>query len=176
MKRLLLLRHAKSLRDDAIKDRERPLNARGRADAPRMGIFMHHEQWMPDLVLSSPSARTLETWELLSPELGATGSMKKVDALYLAGDNAIAKTIKAVEDSVSTLLVIGHNPGLEDCAKRLMREPQSAKERDRAAKLEEKFPTCTLAVLDFEIEDWNGLADHAGALTAFVRPKDLPQG
>jgi len=176
MKRLILLRHAKSLQDEAKKDRDRPLNARGRADAPRMGSYMHHRRYLPQLVLCSSARRTVETWELVGPELDTAVPSRFPDALYLASSATIASLVQRADDHVSTLLVIGHNPGLEECAQALARKPQSATEREYEAGLRTKFPTCALAVLDFDVADWSEVVPASGALVDFARPKDLKDG
>jgi phosphohistidine phosphatase len=173
MKRLLLLRHAKSLRDDAVKDKDRPLNERGRNDAPQMGSYMHHMRYLPQRVLCSTAKRTVETWNFLGPELDASTKIHFIDALYLASAPTIGKLARAVDDEVSTLLVIGHNPGLEECAQSLAREPATDEERRLASALQSKFPTCALAVMDFDVADWGSIV--SGRLVDFVRPKDLKQ-
>jgi phosphohistidine phosphatase len=173
MKRLLLLRHAKSLADGTMTDKLRPLNARGRSDAPRMGIYMHHERYAPQLVLCSPARRTIETWELLGPELDAPMETRYPEALYLAASTGIQKLVRATADNVSALLVIGHNPGLEECAQALARHPASEQERELGATLQGKFPTCALAALEFDVSTWAELAPASGTLVDFVRPRDL---
>ena len=171
MKRLLLLRHAKSLRDESLKDKDRPLNPRGRSDAPRMGSYMHHKRYLPQLVLCSTAKRTVETWEFLGPELDASTQVRFTEALYLASAPMIGNLVRAVDNDVSTLLVIGHNPGLEQCAQMLAREPAIDEERQFTTALREKFPTCALAVLDFDVSNWDEAT--SGALTDFARPKDI---
>jgi len=173
MKRLVLLRHAKSQRDEATKDKDRPLNERGRGDAPRMGSYMHHKSYLPQLVLCSPAKRTVETWELLAPELGVETEVRFPDPLYLASAAAIGKLVKAVGSEVSLLVVIGHNPGLEDFAHALARKPESAKERKLDAEIRAKFPTGALAVLDFQVNAWSEIAPGDGELVDFARPKGL---
>jgi|HubBroStandDraft_6_1064221.scaffolds.fasta_scaffold35251_3 phosphohistidine phosphatase len=173
MRRLILLRHAKSLSDATMKDKDRPLNARGRGDAPRMGGYMHHKRYLPQLVLCSSAKRTVETWELLGAELDISADVRISDALYLASAGAMEKTIRAVDAKVSALLVIGHNPGLEECAQALARAPGSAKERKLEEELQTKFPTCALAVLDFEVDEWSRMAAASAQLFDFMRPKDL---
>ena len=75
--------------------------------------------------------------------------------------------------SVSSLMVVGHNPGLEGCAALMAREPVRRKERVRHEALEEKFPTCALAILDFDVGRWRDVVQASGKLVDFVRPKDL---
>jgi phosphohistidine phosphatase len=163
MKRLILLRHAKSLRDEGMKDKDRPLNERGRGDAPRMGSYMHHKRYLPQLVLCSPAKRTVETWELLSPELDSTAEIQFPGVLYLA------------TATISVLAVIGHNPGLEECALTLMRSPVNQEERKLEAAMRDKFPTTALAVFDFEVETWKAASPQSGLLVDFARPKALKE-
>lgn len=177
MRRLLLLRHAKAVPGDArTEDRERSLNARGQGDASLMGAEMHHRLYIPDLALCSPARRTVETWDRLAPEFDRAPQMELQSALYLASPKTILKLVHATEDGAEMLLVLGHNPGLEDCAGALARKPASAGEQARFEKMREKFSTCALAVLEFEVTHWRDIAPGTGALLDFIRPKDLKDG
>jgi phosphohistidine phosphatase len=95
------------------------------------------------------------------------------DALYLASPGKILTLLQGAPARAEAVMVIGHNPGLEELASLLAREPVRRKERERRDVLEEKFPTAALAVLDFDISRWRELAPDAGVLADFVRPKDL---
>ncbi|HEY4986811.1 MAG TPA: histidine phosphatase family protein [Bradyrhizobium sp.] len=172
MKRLLLLRHAKTV-PGGPDDHERPLLARGRADAPAMGRYIHDHGYEPDLILSSTSRRTVETVELLTVQLQGPARTDYVESLYLAEPGAILAVIRAAPDKVKTLMVVGHNPGMEAIATELAREPVKRKERDRFDLIEEKFPTAALAVLDFDVTRWRDVEASRGALSDFVRPRDL---
>ncbi len=174
MKRLFLLRHAKSLRDESLNDRDRPLNARGRADATKMGSYMRRKRYLPDRVLCSSAKRTAETWTTLAPELRTTPQVKFLDTLYLAAAGSIMRVIRQEGEDASALLLIGHNPGLEDAARDLAVEPSSAKQREFLAAIEIKFPTGALAVLQFDVEAWREIADGTGTLVDFARPKHVP--
>lgn len=174
MKRLFLLRHAKSVRDGSQNDRDRPLNARGRADAPRMGGYMQRKRYIPDRVLCSSAQRTAETWTMLASEFSPLPQVKFLDSLYLATAGSIVRTIRQEADDASALLVIGHNPGLEDAARDLAAEPASAQERQFLDTLENKFPTGALAVLRFDVRTWPEISEGSGTLIDFVRPKHLP--
>lgn len=177
MKRLLLLRHAKAAAGSVKSgDHARPLNERGRLDAPRMGIAMQHKRYLPDLVLCSTAKRTEETWEHVSPELDGSPEVRFLDELYLAPWKAIASIIRNAGGAAETMLVIGHNPGLEECASALSRKPKSEHERVCAALLAEKFPTCALAVLDFDLGTWREIAAGGAILRDFIRPKELSDG
>jgi len=95
------------------------------------------------------------------------------DALYLAETGKILAMIQGLPAKTGAVMVIGHNPGLEELATLLAREPVRRKERERRDVLEEKFPTCALAGLDFDICRWRDIQPGEGALVDFVRPKDL---
>lgn len=173
MKRLLLLRHAKSDRTTSLGDRDRPLAARGRRDAPAMGKFMHRHALEPDRVLCSGAKRTRQTWTLVARELKSEPTVEISGALYLAPWNAIVNVLHETPRAAKTLLVIGHNPGLEDCAAALLRPQADAEERARRATMAEKFPTAALAVLDCDVANWNELEPGTAGLTDFIRPRDL---
>ena len=173
MKRLMLLRHAKAVPDAPGGDHARTLNARGREDSARMGGFLHVKALAPDHVLSSDATRTMETWQYLSPELGNVPPVDFLEGLYLASWKAILNVIRAAPDTATALLVIGHNPGLEEAALAVAHKPDSKDERARFEALHEKFSTCTLAVFECDITHWRALATGANKLTAFVRAKEL---
>ena len=175
MKRLLLLRHAKAVQDgkDGAEDHARELTGRGRKDAAKMGAWLHENGFSPDRVLCSTSARTRETWEIVSEELGGDPDVEFVKQLYLAPAKAIVSAVQTSGDAVETLMLIGHNPGMEDIADLLVRPPDDKEEKARLETLRDKFPTAALAVLDLDIEHWREAKPQDAALAAFVRPKDL---
>jgi phosphohistidine phosphatase len=162
-KQLELLRHAKSSwADPDLADHDRPLNARGRAAAALVGRHMHQQTPPPDLVLCSSATRTRQTLQLL--ELGADAQVRFEDELYGAGAAGLLARLKAVPTSVGAVLLIGHNPGLEDLTRLL--------DRDGLTSVH-KFPTAALAVLAFDIGAWNELAPGTGHLATFFTPRDL---
>src|SRR5262245_53455321 len=113
MRILYLLRHAKSDRSDpGLADSERPLAPRGRRDAPAMGAYMHSRKYRPDLILCSTSARTRETLALLQPELGGKTAVEFDRKLYLASAEAMLQRLRATDEEVGSVLMIGHNPGM----------------------------------------------------------------
>jgi len=174
LKRLLLLRHAKTVpASPGIEDHDRELLERGRKDAPQIGDYMAAKKYLPDLVLSSSSRRTIETVELLSEKLPRGQHIEYTDRLYLAGQKEMLAVIRSVHGAVSSLLVVGHNPGMEQLATTLSRQPVKRKERSRFDQIEEKFPTCALAVLDFAVARWRDVAPGRGELIDFIRPRDL---
>ena len=163
----MLLRHAKSDYPPGVSDHERPLGSRGRRDAPRMGQQMARRALLPDHVIASTALRTRETFTLIEPYL-APHTLHYERAIYEASPEAILRVIRAVEPAVASLLIVGHNPGLERTASFLVRGGGTAVDP-----LDEKFPTAALAVLDFEIEDWAAISGHEGELVLFLTPKML---
>jgi len=172
VKRLLLLRHAKAVPGGA-DDHERELMPRGRADAPKMGRYIEKHDFTPELILSSSARRTVETVEGVTETMTGTERIDYLDALYLAEPEVILSVVRLASDKVGTIMIVGHNPGLEHLATLLAREPVKRKERDRFDQIEEKFPTAALAVLDFDVTRWRDVAPEQGALKDFVRPRDL---
>lgn len=169
MRDLLLLRHAKSSRDDAgLADFDRPLSKRGRRDAPHMGELLAARGWTPDHAIVSPALRTRQTWDLVRPALGNVAT-RYDETIYEASPEAILAAIRAAPPGARRLLVIGHNPGLEDLSAILASDRSDA---PALAALREKFPTGALARFAVEAE-WRNLAGGGGRLTDFVRPKDL---
>jgi phosphohistidine phosphatase len=174
LKRLLLLRHAKTEPGGAgIDDHERALMARGREDAPKLGRYIRKQGYDPELILSSTSRRTAETVKLVTEELSSGSRVDYREALYLAPPEVILSLIRLAPDKITSAMVVGHNPGLEQLAGLLAREPLKRKERDRFDLLEEKFPTAALAVLDFDIVHWRDVERGEGMLKDFVRPRDV---
>jgi len=168
MRRLLyVLRHAKSSWDDpALSDRDRPLAPRGRKAAKTIARHLRKEGVEPQLVLCSPARRARETLERIEPAL-ARRSVKVEDALYAAGADALLERLHEVGDAVGSVMVIGHNPGLEDLVLTLARP---GARRDEVAV---KFPTAALATLAFDGTRWADLRPGGAELAAFVRPRDL---
>ncbi len=174
MKRLLLLRHAKAVPGgQGIDDHARELAERGRSDAPAMGRYMQKHDLAPELVLCSTAVRTTETAQLAFGEFRKRPEVELSEALYLAEPEGIIAIARRVPRKQQSVCIVGHNPGLEVCASVLAREPVRRKERDYVDAIEEKFPTCALAVLDFEVDAWRDIALGKGKLVDFVRPKDL---
>jgi phosphohistidine phosphatase len=168
-KTLLLLRHAKSSRDDPeLADFDRPLADRGRRDAPRMGRWMRQAGQSPELVLCSDARRARETWAALSETLGSPAPVLFERGLYMARAKAILHRLQRLAGTVGSVLVIGHNPGLEEAALDL-----ADGAGDSYARLRRKFPTCALARLEFAAETWDRLQPGSGRLTVFKTPADL---
>lgn len=180
MRRLLLLRHAKSDRSKQAgaslrDDRARPLNARGKEAAALMGRYMREKKYAPSLVLCSTAVRTRETLELLLPALGASPEIRYEDSLYLAVWPRLLDAVRGAPGNASSLLMIGHNPGIEQLASALTARPKTAAGRALADVMAQKFPTAALAVLDFRGDDWAAVKPGAGRLADFMRPRDLDE-
>lgn len=166
MHTLYLLRHAKSSWDDpALADHERPLASRGRRDGKRVAEHLRRQEIAPELVLCSSAARTRETLELVRPALGGATVVVE-DELYGASSDRLLERIRLVPDEVSSVMVIAHNPGLQDLALVL------ASTGDGLERLEEKFPTAALATLALAT-GWGRVAPGSTTLTAYVVPKQL---
>jgi phosphohistidine phosphatase len=170
MRRLLLLRHAKSERLTlGADDMARKLDSRGREDALKIGMYMARHSLVPDRALISPSARTRETWGLVAGAFAKRPPHVFDERLYEAGPDAILEIIRECRKAAPTLLVVGHNPGLQELAKLLI----ASGDADARQRLNEKFPTAALAVIDFPFDDWAKLHPHAGRLDHFVSPRSL---
>jgi phosphohistidine phosphatase len=146
------------------------LTETGRRDAPKVGRAMRTRGYLPDFILCSPSMRTKQTLDLANVELRSPASIEYVDTIYAAGATRLLALFRGLQSNVQAPLVIGHNPGFEDCAALLI-SPEKALDGMFAG---EKFPTSALLVLDFDIGAWKELAPHTGTVVDFIRPKDLP--
>jgi phosphohistidine phosphatase len=172
MRTLYLLRHAKSDRGDpALSDIDRPLAPRGRRDAPAMAAYMRERDYRPDLILCSPATRTRETLALLQPVLGPDIRVDFDRKLYLGSPDLLLRRLRDVEETVPSVLVIGHNPGLERLAAALA--PRG--DRRALARMREKYPTCGLAIIHLHIDRWEQTDLGAGTLTDFMAPAGLDE-
>jgi len=163
---LLLLRHAKSSWvDPTLPDHDRPLASRGRRDAKRIAKHLAGLEFEPELVLCSSAVRTRETLELVRPALGNSKVLFE-DGLYGASSDELLARIRDVPDAVGSVMLIGHNPGLEQLALLL------ASSGDELRGLETKFPTAALATLAVETT-WSRLAPGDAILRAYIVPKQL---
>ena len=167
MRSLYLLRHAKSSwADPTLPDHERPLAPRGRRDARRIAGHLLELGIEPELVLCSTAVRTRETLELIRPALDdATVTLDA--ALYAAWAETLLEHVREVPEERTSVMLIGHNPGLQDLALTLA---APGRERER---LEAKFPTAALATLTIPTATWKGLSPGDAVLAAYVVPKQL---
>jgi phosphohistidine phosphatase len=160
-KRLLLLRHAKSSWDDpAMADRDRPLASRGHTAAKRMGARLRTDQTPVDLVLCSSARRARETVDLVAPP----GKIEIEDGLYGASAGELLQRLRQVDDEVTSVMVVGHNPAMQELAVKLL--PDADHETIG------KFPTGALATLNLS-GSWSSLAAARAELVTFLRPREL---
>jgi phosphohistidine phosphatase len=181
MRQLLLLRHAKSSWEEAsLPDRDRPLSPGGQHAARAMRQAMQDLGLAPDLVLLSPSRRTRETLAALEPWDEAP-LIEAIESLYLASVAQLLGALHEVPETVRSVMLIGHNPGLHELALALagplagpsMPKAQSGALRQAIAHLAEGYPTGTLA--EFSVAGpWWQLGEGGGQLVRFLRPRDLP--
>jgi phosphohistidine phosphatase len=170
MRRLLLLRHAKAERPErGLNDRDRVLIERGRRDAAIIGAYLANNAILPDRVEISPAARTQETWKIAIPQLGSVVPSMTVDELYDATEHTIFSIVAAAPAAAHTLLLVAHNPGLQNVALMLIASGND-EARDR---LRKNLPTSGLVIVDFAIDDWSNLQPRSGRLDRFVSPKLL---
>jgi phosphohistidine phosphatase len=167
MRRLMLLRHAKSDRTPGLEDHDRPLNARGRASAPAMGAYLAEQKLVPALIVCSTSLRTRQTYDLLAPSLPKSARVVFDEALYLAERDAILALVRALPKDAEVAMLIGHNPGLQEAAIALA----GTGDADTRRRLHDKFPTAALAVIDFPRDDWASVRARNGRLERFATPK-----
>jgi len=167
MKRIYLLRHAKSSWDDtSLPDHDRPLAGRGRRAAKAIARHMRDSDIEPELVLCSTARRARETLDRIEAALGGAAIEIESD-LYAASATTLLQRLRSVPDTVDSVLLIGHNPGLQDLALELARP--SPRTDDLAA----KYPTAALATLEASASTWRELDRSSAELVELVRPRDL---
>jgi phosphohistidine phosphatase len=166
-RRLMLLRHAKSAWPEGVADHRRPLAERGRKAAPAIGAYMAEQGLVPDLALVSTARRAQETWEQVAEALPRGIDVRDAVGIYDVSAMAILGVIRGAEPSARNLLLVGHNPGMEELALML------AGEGEALPRLREKFPTAGLAVIDFDAGQWSEIEPGSGRLVQFVTPRML---
>ena len=170
MKTLHLLRHAKSSWDDPVeRDFDRPLNGRGHRAARRMGEWLLAERLHFDRILASPALRIRQTIEGVEGGFGQRLTLEQDKRIYMASAASLFDIVRECPDSVTDLLVIGHNPGLEDLL--LIATEGDTSPLRREAEL--KYPTATFASIEIDIDRWADLPEGGARLVRFVRPRDL---
>jgi phosphohistidine phosphatase len=160
VKTLFLIRHAKSSRDDpTLHDKERPLNDRGKRDAPKMGERLAKSDAKPDLILSSPAVRALATAELIARKLDYKVKDIVVDErLYAAASDDLLQVIRELGDKPKCVMLFGHNPELTELAHRL-----SSKITD--------MPTCAVAEFCFDTTSWSTVGQREPIKVTLYRPR-----
>jgi phosphohistidine phosphatase len=166
MPRLLLVRHAEAGAPASVGDPERRLTAQGRADAARMGAYFRASGLVFDLALASPARRACDTLDMILRELPQKPPCELEASLYNAGVDTLRDLLAQTAGWVKTLLIVGHNPGLGEFARFLVRGGESAVLRH--------FPAPCLAVIDFSCGDLSEAGAGAGQLDRFVNFSSLP--
>ena len=162
MKTLLILRHAKSSwKKPGLADHDRPLNKRGKRDAPRMGQLLEEQGLVPDLIITSPARRARLTAEIAAENSGYQGEIRLEPSFYMGDREAYLDALRQLADEIHTVMVVGHNPGLEELLEELVMEP-------------ERLPTAALARVDLPVQSWQELDDEVvGELVNLWRPREL---
>jgi phosphohistidine phosphatase len=161
MKKLLLLRHAKSSWEDAsLPDFERPLNERGRRAAPLIGKFMREQKIRPDLVICSPATRARETLLLVIIATGIKPEMCYDERLYEATVVSLFEIIRQIEGAYREVMLVGHNPGFENLLESLTGQT-------------ERMPTAALARIALNSKHWDEVVAKGGHLEWLVKAKEL---
>ncbi|MEV5147403.1 histidine phosphatase family protein [Streptomyces sp. NPDC052727] len=166
LRRLVVMRHAKSAWPEGVEDQRRPLAPRGLRDAPAAGRALAAGT-LPDLALCSTAVRARRTWELVSAEWATPPPVRYDRRLYAAGVPELLEVVHEVPPQVRTLLLIGHNPGLEQLVLTLAADGLD----DSLDRLRAKFPTCAIAVLAWHGDGWPALGPDAALLTSFTVPR-----
>ena len=161
MKTLFLVRHAKSSWDDpALADKDRPLNDRGKRDAPKVGGRLAKAGAKPDLILSSPAKRALTTAEIIARKLGYKCKNIVVDdRLYAVEPEALLDVIRRLDDGAECVMLFGHNPELTELAHRL------------SGKIGH-MPTCAVAELTFDVKSWKRIGEVSPSTVAVGHPRE----
>lgn len=166
MKRLVVLRHAKSDWPVGVADRDRPLGRRGQRDAPAAGRWIAEHVGVPDAVWCSPARRTKETWELLAAQLGGSPPVEFDERIYEASVSDLVEVLRETAKGSSSVLLVGHNPGVQELVLAL-----AGGQRSQVQMLAEtKFPTSGVALLDVN-GPWRELAAGSARLADFAVPR-----
>ena len=178
MRRLMLLRHAKTETDaPSGRDQDRRLDDRGRKDAAEIGDWLAAHPPFPDTVLVSHAVRARQTWDIAWESMKdrvAAPQVEILPELYLADPAQILETVRTatIPANPRRLMLVGHNPGMHEAALMLMGSGDPAGARAIA----DNLPTAGLAIFDFDVKDWGDVAYRRGKLVLFVSPKLLRLG
>ena len=168
MKVLYLLRHAKSSWEDAgLADHDRPLTPRGKRAAAAIADHLRRQGIQPALVLCSTARRARDTLKPLRRVLSDRTEVRFESTLYAATSAELLGRLRSVAQPVPSVMLVGHNPGLQDLGLRLARPGA------RRDALERKFPTGSLAILEMDATTWRDAAEGPGELTSLILPREL---
>jgi phosphohistidine phosphatase len=161
MKTLLLLRHAKSSKDDPLlKDFDRPLNERGTNDAKLIGKFLKKKKISPGLILSSPAKRARQTAELFTLASGLKTEPTYDQRIYESSVRRLLEVLAEVQDTVPTVVLVGHNPEFEELCESLTGEAH-------------RLPTAALSCIELRLQKWSRVRPGIGRLKWRMKPKKL---
>lgn len=163
MRLLTLVRHAKSSWDDpTLDDFERPLNERGRRDAPRMAAHVLRSLGRPDRMVSSPAVRALSTAQVFAEACGIeTDALRRQPRIYEASADTLLRLVRAFSDNDRHVMMFGHNPGFTELAHRLARCSF------------DDMPTCAVAQIGFDAKSWLDVDERGGTLRFYAYPKQF---
>ncbi len=167
VRRLLVVRHAKSAWPVGVPDRERPLKKRGIRDAPVMGARIGELVGRVDTVVVSPARRAVETWELMSSHVPHGQDVREDARVYDAWGAQMMDVVMGLPDSSVTALLVGHEPGVSELVLTLA----SMEDRELRSRVGTKFPTCSLAVLRSD-RSWGSFRAGCAQLERFTTPRD----
>ncbi|MFI9612571.1 SixA phosphatase family protein [Streptomyces sp. NPDC052023] len=167
LRRLVVLRHAKSAWPPDVDDHERPLAPRGRRDAPAAGRALAESDCLPDLALCSTAVRARQTWQLASAQWATPGPVRYDHGLYGAEVPDLLAAVHTVQPEVRTLLLVGHNPGLQELVLALAGDGVG----DTLDRVRVKYPTSAIAVLACHGSAWDAMRPRAAVLTEMLVPR-----
>lgn len=160
MKKLLILRHAKSSwSNPELSDFDRPLNERGLRTAPFMGTLIANRRLTPTAIVSSPANRARQTAELILSSIGADIPLTFDDRIYEASPNNLRLVVSETNDDFPSVMIVGHNPGIEGFIRHLTGAIET-------------MPTTALAVIELNIDSWSDIKNNTGELITVIRPKE----
>lgn len=159
MKKVYLIRHAKSSwKELFLDDFERPLNKRGKSDAPIMGARLQEKKVMPDIILSSPAKRAKTTAEIIAKKIDFQKKIEFHEEIYEASVATLHKLLTQIADKKSVVFLFGHNPSLNELAQKYIN-------------LNENIPTCGVVEIEFDCDSWADISAKNARLVSFDYPK-----
>jgi len=163
MKRIYLMRHAKSSWKEPLPDHERPLKKRGKKAAKRMGKYLRNRGLVPEWILSSDAVRARQTAVLLAEGLGLSSDRIRIEpALYEAEAPKILRIIRELDLEGSSVLLVAHNPGISNAAVELSGDRRFG-----------WLPTAAIVGIDFDVETWKKVGGKSGSVCCFATPKSI---
>jgi phosphohistidine phosphatase len=166
MRTLLILRHAKTQSDAPAGDHARELTERGHRNAAAMGAYIHNLTGTPDAIITSDATRARQTAEIVATAVDFTGPLVVEPRIYAAGLDTLLAVVRGIPDEIHSALIVGHNPGFEELAEAL------AGNEDEEIRL----PTSGLALIEFDVENWDAVREDTGRLVKVATPRTIASG